>query len=325
MKSRKQNSPILWIFLATSVLFLVWLIRDIEFLSGHVSTASPDTVSTQTITEGATPLTDSPPVEWLNVINRIRKQSGLPTVRENESWSKACELHSQYMVKNDTITHIEKPGNLWYTLEGAVAAQNSNVMGSSDTRSPDEDAIRLWMSQPFHGIGILDPQLETIGFGSYREDYGKWKMAASLDVVSGNTNTETSENAYPIFWPPNEQTTTILSFDGDEWPNPLTSCPGYKTPTGSPIYLQIGSGSLTPNVTASSFQKGNQKLDHCIFDETNYANPGPSNDQVVGRSSLNARDAIIIIPRKPLKAGSTYKVMITVNEKTYTWSFTAQQ
>ena len=332
MKSGKQNSLILLIFLVTCILCLVWLIRDSEFLSGHssldsqeVPPISPEAGSTLTTIKDTLQPTDTPSVGWLDTINGIRKQSGIAALRENKAWSEACQLHSRYMVKNDVLTHSEDPGNQWYTHEGAAAAQNSNIMGSSDTRSADEEAIRLWISEPFHGIGLLDPQLELVGFGSFREDSGKWKMAAALDVASGNTNTEPPENTYPVLWPPNGGTTTIRSYGGSEWPDPLTSCPGYKTPTGPPIYLQIGSGNLIPEVTASTFQRGDKHLEHCIFDETNYLNPGTNNEQEIGRSSLNARDAIILIPREPLKAGATYKVSISVNEKTYTWSFTAQR
>ena len=43
--------------------------------------------------------------------------------------------------------------------------------------------------------------------------------------------------------------------------------------------------------------------------------------QSVGRSALNAHDAIVLIPRAPLRAGAAYTVSITVAGATHTWSF----
>ena len=84
-------------------------------------------------------------------------------------------------------------------------------------------------------------------------------------------------------------------------------------------------GNQTPDVTASSIQKDGKSIEYCIFDETNYLNPGIHGEQEVGRNSLDTRDAIVLIPKKPLRPGATYRVSITVNEQTLTWSFTAQQ
>jgi hypothetical protein len=61
-------------------------------------------------------------------------------------------------------------------------------------------------------------------------------------------------------------------------------------------------------------------LEHCVFDETTYTNPD-SGTQSTGRNVLNARDAIVLIPRNPLTAGAIYQVSITANGQTYAWSF----
>jgi hypothetical protein len=63
-------------------------------------------------------------------------------------------------------------------------------------------------------------------------------------------------------------------------------------------------------------------LDHCLFTETTYTNPDPS-QQSLGRTVLGARDAIVVMPRSPLVAGHQYSVSLTVNGVTHSWSFTA--
>jgi hypothetical protein len=230
------------------------------------------------------------------------------------------------MVKNDEISHSEDPSNPWYTIAGDEAAGYSNVMVSSSISSSDNFAIDLWMSGPFHGIAILDPQLEIVGYGSYREDFGDWKMGACLDVSRGRISTEPPPGTYPVMWPGNGQKTSILHYRGTEWPDPLSSCPDinadYWNPSGPPVYLQIGSGETTPNVTATSLKQGNTDLEHCVFDETTYVNPS-SSVQNTGRWILNTRDAIIIMPKYPLEPGKTYSVSITSNGITYLWSFSA--
>jgi hypothetical protein len=252
-------------------------------------------------------------------VNAYRALANLPGVTENPAWSDGDGKHARYMVKNDFIGHTEDPGNPWYTPEGLAAAQNGNTFVSSSTVSPDTTAIDFWMSGPFHGVGILDPGLQQVGYGSYREADGGWQMGATLDVIRG-LGVISPSVSFPIEYPGDGATIGLRSYFGGEWPDPLTACPGYITPSGLPIILQIGPGNLTPSVTAHSFMQGATPLEHCIFDETNYINPD-SNTQSVGRSVLNARDAIVLIPRAPLTTGATYTVSITANGHTDTWSF----
>jgi len=234
-----------------------------------------------------------------------------------ESWRLApCALQ----VKNDYIGHEENPSNPWYTTDGAVAASKSNVMVNSNVNTTDIDAINLWMRGPFHGLGIIDPALTVTGFGSYNEEDGGWQMGACLDVIRGRGSVPPSIT-FPIMWPETGGTMPYTDFKGGEWPDPLSSCPGYSTPSGPPIYLQIGSSNQVPNVTAHSFQQAGSSLTHCVFDETNYTNADGS-AQSTGRSILSMRGAIVLMPRDPLTPGETYTVSITSSGTTYTWSFT---
>jgi len=279
---------------------------------------TPSPTSTPTPTPTPTPTVEP---GWSGYLNRFRAQASLNPLVENGDWSYGGVLHGRYMVKNDVITHYEDSDNPWYTLEGDAAGQNGDIMVSSWVNAPDESAIDLWMTGPFHAISILDPQLHTTGFGSYREDVGTWKMGATLDVLRGLGSLPPG-TVYPLPFPKNGGETWLFSYGGNEWPDPLTSCPGYSVPSGPPIMLQIGSGELTPNVTAHSFSQGGAPLEHCIFDETNYANPD-SYSQDIGRIVLNNRDAVVIMPRASLIAGQTYQVSIAANGETHSWSFTA--
>jgi len=290
----------------------------------YLSTPLPSVTPSPTAMPTSSPTaTQSPPSDWLSRMNWLRSLGGLPAVVENVGWSNGDRLHAQYMVINDYIGHNEDPSKEGYTAEGNEAASTSNVMGSSSTNSTDVKAINLWMSGPFHGLGIIDPALSMTGFGSYREAGGTIEMGACLDVIRGLGSIPPSVS-FPVMWPVDGGNMPFSSFNGGEWPDPLTSCPGYTEPSGPPIYLQIGDGSQVPNVTAHSFQQAGLLLDHCVFDEKNYTNPD-GGAQDTGQAVLGMRDAIVLIPRDPLNPGLTYAISITNNGAVYSWSFTVTE
>jgi hypothetical protein len=245
--------------------------------------------------------------------------ANLKPVNENLNWSAGGLGQALYTVKNDVLMHNEEENNPWYSPEGKIAAQSGNLMGSYDINASDRYAIDSWMQAPFHALGILDPSLGQVGYGSYREEDGGLQMSATLDVLRGLGNT-TSSAAYPVYWPGNGSTVPLRTFRG-EYPDPLTGCSGYSTPSGLPIYFQLGPGNITPAVSAYSISTNGSALESCMFTEETYTNPDRT-AQDTGRAILNERDAVVLIPRQPLNAGGVYTVSITANGQTYTWSFT---
>lgn len=268
-----------------------------------------------------TPTTAPPEVPgWLSYANQFRALAGLPLLSENAAWSAGGVLHSRYMVKEDLITHYEASTSPWYTPEGDAAGRNGNIYVSSATSSSDEAAINYWMSAPFHGVSMIDPELSVIGFGSYREAVGTWKMGATLDVSRGHGSLPGGVS-FPIMYPKDEGSLWLTQFYGNEWPDPLSSCPGYTAPTGPAIILQMGTGSVNPQVSGSRFSGPGGDLEHCVLDENSYVNPGDAGQQSTGRVILGMRDAVVILPRQPLTPGQRYEASITVNGTAYTWQF----
>jgi len=266
------------------------------------------------------------PGDWLAYVNYYRALACLPAVTENAAYSDGDRKHAKYMVKNDFIGHSESSLFPYYTPEGAAAAAASNVMVTSDANATDNYAIDLWMRGPFHAVGIIDPKLQQVGFGSYREADGGYQMAAALNVISGLGSSPPASVAFPVMWPADGLTVNLRSYTGSESPDPLASCAGYTAPSGLPIILQLGAGNAiafggASPVTAFSFKQGAATLESCEFDENNYQNPD-SNSQNLGRAVLSTRDAIVIVPRNPLTPGATYTVSVTANSQVYTWSFT---
>ncbi|GMQ77642.1 MAG: hypothetical protein BMS9Abin02_0130 [Anaerolineae bacterium] len=270
------------------------------------------------ITESEEP-TPVPGPGWLSYINQFRTASNLEPLTPEEEWSEGARLHSRYMVLNDYVGHYENPENQWYTSSGAAAAKSSNVFVTSWLDSPDETAIDFWMVAPFHAVSILDPQLKKSGFGSYREDSGYWKMAATLDVLRGR-DTLPDGTSFPILYPPAGGQTQLLRYYGGEFPDPLASCPNYEAPTGLPIIIQLGPGDIIPEVLDHSVESNGQILESCLFDETSYVNENVGH-QSSARLILNNRDAVVIIPRAPLTPGKSYTVRLTTINKAISWSF----
>lgn len=263
--------------------------------------------------------TDSPQPAWLVYVNQFRTSAGLNQLDENSLWSSGDWLHSRYMVKNDYVGHSEDPGNPWYTSEGLAAAENGNVFVSSWIGTLDETPIDFWMTAPFHAISMLDPQLYSTGYGIYREAIGLWKSGATLDVRRG-LGAVPPGTSYPIMFPADGGITWLPAYYGGEFPDPLTSCPGFSPPTGPPIMLQLGSGELTPQVTGHTLTENGNVVQSCLYDETSYDNPDP-NMQSVGRIVLGNRDAVVIMPRYPFTVGSTYSVSVFTQAGTITWDF----
>ncbi len=259
---------------------------------------------------------------WLAYVNYYRGLAGVPPVAEDAALSDGAGKHAHYMVINDTNATYEsalKPG---YTPEGAQAAPNCNLYASSAPTTTDEMALATWMQGPFHALGILDPALQTTGFGSDRDYAGYYKMAAALNVISGLDNTKIPAGVFPAMWPAQGMTTYLRTYtEGTDAPEPLTSCPGYPATTGLPIIVQMGPGDLTTvEVPTATLQLGGAPQELCWFTESTYQNFDPA-QQVVGRAILGGRDAVVLIPKNPLVPGGVYTVSAAVNGQTYTWSF----
>ncbi len=253
---------------------------------------------------------------WLDHLNSYRANAGLPAVTEQPSWTEGCELHSRYMVKNDYLGHSEDPNKEWYTDEGLAAAKSGNVAVHGSVSASDNSFIDMWMEGPFHALGIIDPRLEQAAFGAYHEAIGRWQSAATLDVLRGLGSVPDSVS-YPVMFPGNGKEMPFKAFTGNEWPDPLTSCPGYAAPSGPAIMLML---EETPSVSGYSISKtGGSALTACLFDETSYVNSA-SNDQRLGRGVLASRHAIVLMPKDPLTDG-TYNVAITSNGTQHAWSF----
>ena len=259
--------------------------------------------------------------KWLKRVNRYRSLAHLPDLTENGTWSHGNELHAKYMVKNNVIEHDEDPNAPFYTAAGRKAAQNSDLTVSAARPPP---MSRRWTA----GWRVRSTPLASSIRGWRRPAMAAtkpataagssapgWTCCAASAVFPRASHSRSSTRQAPGHLP-------IRYYGGTEYPDPLTSCSGYSAPSGPGIILQLGHGSVTPHVTAHKLSAHGQNLASCVFDENSYRNAADPYAEYLGRAVLDSRDAIVLMPKRPLHSGVTYHVSITANGTTYTWSFT---
>jgi uncharacterized protein YkwD len=266
---------------------------------------------------------------WLTRINAYRAAAGAPALVENESFSDGDLKHAIYLVKNSLTTrpgpaaHTEDLSKPFYTPEGLEAAKTSDLISAIPGRL---DAIDWYMTGPFHRLAILDPELHQAGFGRYCENDRcavalrlSRRRQSELQAPSGRAMSAAPlAPVPPIGFPPDGSLINQPSYSGDEFPDALKACKGYRAPTGPPITLQLGKGVNT-QLSGHSFSINGRNLEHCVFDASTYTSNN-SREVQVARHNLELRGALVMIPRAPLEPGATYDVAITAGGLTYKWS-----
>jgi hypothetical protein len=103
----------------------------------------------------------------------------------------------------------------------------------------------------------------------------------------------------------------------------LSSCPGYKAPTGTPISIQLGKGygpDGSLEVSSDFVARDGVEIETCLITAASYAGRNAEQTEVV-KAGLARGGAAVMIPREPLAPGH-YKVALKESGKLYEWGFT---
>ncbi|HSP27733.1 MAG TPA: CAP domain-containing protein, partial [Ilumatobacteraceae bacterium] len=248
--------------------------------------------------------------DWLGIVNVYRAQSGLAPVVNNSAWSSGALNHSCWMLLNG-IAHDEVPGTPGYTVEGDQAGNSGNVASSSNAAATPLSHINLWMSGPFHAIGLLRPGLQQAAFGMCASPPNptntQWKSAATLDVVRG-TNWGVPKPATPIVFPGNGATTNLTRFIA-ETPDPRSFCGWGAQTVGLPLIALMPSNVTAANATLVG---PSGPVPTCVLHK--------SNPNGVASSILGGDNAVVVVPASPLTTGR-YTVSVGSNGGNANWSF----
>ena len=248
--------------------------------------------------------------DWLGIVNIYRMQSGLAPVADNPAWSSGARNHSCWMLLNG-IAHDEAPGTPGYTTDGDQAGNSGNVAVSSNASATARSHIDLWMTAPFHAIGILRPSLQQVAYGMSASPPNpsatNWKSGATLDVVRGN-RWGSPAPATPIVFPGNGATTSLTRFVAES-PDPRTFCGWSGQRVGLPLIAMMP--STVTNATAT-LTGPNGPVPTCVLQK--------SNTSGTASSILAGNNSVVVVPASPLTTG-TYSVAVWSDGGTANWSF----
>ncbi len=243
----------------------------------------------------------------LAMVNAVRSDAHLPPVALDPVASEADRLHACWMVANDQLVHDEPSGTPGYTVAGDRAAGRSNVGTSSNAASTDASFVDVWMSGPYHAIGILRPGLRTIGYGHCTDATGIVKSAAALDVLGGMVAQHIDA---PILFPADGTTTTLKRFV-TETPDPTINCPTTSNGFGLPLLAMLPDAPAAS--TSATLTGPTGPLPVCVITAANDRNAD-------GRSLLGGDNAVSIIPLAPLQPGH-HSVRLDAGTRVVEWSF----
>lgn len=253
---------------------------------------------------------------WLDIANAYRTSVGLGALGHDISLQAGVDKHVEYLSATGSLQHGQAAGHPLYTPEGHRAGQQSVLGGWTGGERSDRELIDGWMAAPFHAIHLFEPRLQRVAFASVSGRTGnKLPSAAVMNIIGGIGPKVVADK--PIVFPGRDSTIPLTTFTV-ETPDPLTHCPGYSAPAG------LGLIALFPKpvVGALATVKANGvTVESCVVDTT-YRNPDTGAQNTV-RSILGQKNAVVVMPRQPLVAGTTYEVTVVAGDQQVAWSFNA--
>ena len=129
-----------------------------------------------------------------------------------------------------------------------------------------------------------------------------------------------ADAARTVVWPGDGTSVPLFRFSGNEFPDPLTSCPGFTAPVGLPVYLRRGVPTEVSRASMVDSTGVAQSL--CILTAATYVNAPDASAQALVRSLLEREGAVILVPKAPLTPGRSYAMDVTPTDgQPVRWTF----
>lgn len=234
--------------------------------------------------------------------NLYRSLTHVPPIELDAYLSLGCQYHAYYLAINnidlrdaELTAHSEDPDLPGYTSHGDYAGRSSIIYQGV---TPVE-AIDNWFRTFYHRLGLLDPNLHYIGFGSLSE-------YQILDMLSGRVTGPIAVSSY-VHYPSSEMTNVPVDYKR-EIPHPIPS----DDSLGIPITVEFfgSSGLHIVRVESQVTDLDTGTLIDCyrqLPDEPFLADW--SRDQLIA-----------LIPHDPLPSGHTFRVSINAMVDGENWS-----
>ena len=296
-------------------------------------------------------------------LNYYRAMAKLPPVINDSAISAGAYNHARYLVKNgiaggDIVLdgqrlRIQTPqdafrwedkGKPFFTDDGASAGRNAIVIAARKIDLSGAEFVDRMMTMPFNGLIPMVPQFSVAGLGAYCDPGqcaivigGRFALEKSVRLALydgpasdrlwnpslGLIPSETGRLRSPVEFPPDGATVNLQSYAGGDYPDPLSSCPGYKAPTGAPISIQLGQGygpDGSLEVSSDFVARDGVEIETCLITAASYTGRNAEQGEAV-KAGLARGGAAVMIPREPLAPGH-YQVALKESGKLYAWGFT---
>ena len=243
--------------------------------------------------------------DMLQTLNNYRFAVGSPTIGADARVNAAAQNHANYSSANNYLGHYETSGLPYYTGYSArdrLIAAGWTTSFVSEVATGGSSGIagvnQLW-DAPYHRLGMMHPNSVSTGWG--------YSTVGSRASTVGDFVYDFSQRPVNFVRSPAAGQTSIpMSWNGQESPNPLPA--GVSGPVGYPIMVVYSAGQ---NVTMRAAE---------------IVAPGGARLPIYYAPQQFEYDYQVIIPQRPLAAGTTYHVRFDINVNsvmtTNEWDFT---
>ncbi|HEX9495291.1 MAG TPA: CAP domain-containing protein [Candidatus Limnocylindria bacterium] len=242
--------------------------------------------------------------DMLQTLNDHRYTVGAPTIGADARVNTAAQSHANYSSANGYMGHYETSGLPYYTGYSArdrVAAQGWSTSFVSEVATGGSSGVagvnQLW-DAPYHRLGMMHPNSVSTGWG-YSAVGSRGSTVGDFVYDFGGRPVDFVRS------PANGQGGIPTSWSGQESPNPLPA--GTSGPVGYPIMVVY---SAAQNVTMRAAE---------------VVAPDGSRLPIYYAPQQFESDYQVIVPQRPLAAGTTYHVRFDINVngvmKTNEWDF----
>jgi hypothetical protein len=262
----------------------------------------------------------------LKNLNSVRTAAGLPPVELDVALCAGCSGHARYLVQNHIAPtglgiHDEDHSTAGYSEEGEQAGRASVIVGSVGKMAPGWPlcVIDDWPATVYHRIPLLRPDLKRVGFGyaaSKTGDLG-YVLLDAQSGIEGEAGDEHKTRA--VLYPGDKQrgVPCVFGMGVLEVPNPIPAN-GDAESTGYPVTATFFAGETVEDVVAVLKDGSGREM-----------RVWRSTPQEPARSDASQQNTICLIPKEPLKPGTTYTVKMAakVDGKPWSqmWSFTTKR
>ena len=217
--------------------------------------------------------------EALFWVNHVRESVGLHPVREEASLKKAASGHAAFLALHQDLYdeglsfHHEKEGR-----EGFLSAIGSVRPCLIRRKLPSGEVIAFqpsaaaavgqWIESVYHRIPLIDTRASAAAY-AVQSDQGRAFGVMEISQVDVGPEGDEWQDKTFVAYPPNGAAMIPVSWDGNEFPQPMAPPSGY--PSG-PVFTLSAADTDAVRVASSSLRDddGNE-IAHTLLDSENDA------------------------------------------------------